>query len=60
MEAGLSLAKVGKGCVTAPAVYLIETRRTRPSLPQPEHISRRPGKSVAFFLPHHAGAPAST
>ncbi|HEY8816419.1 MAG TPA: tetratricopeptide repeat protein [Candidatus Dormibacteraeota bacterium] len=49
-EAGLSLAKVGKGCVTAPAVYLIETGRTRPSLPTLEHIARRLGKSVEFFL----------
>jgi tetratricopeptide (TPR) repeat protein len=50
LEAGLSLAKVGKGCVTAPAVYLIETGRTRPSLPTLEHIARRLGKSVEFFL----------
>jgi tetratricopeptide (TPR) repeat protein len=50
MEVGLSLAKVGKGCVTAPAVYLIETGRTRPSLPTLEHIARRLGKSVEFFL----------
>src|SRR6202163_438594 len=49
-EAGLSLAKVGKGCVTAPAVYLIETGRTRPSLPTLEHIARRLGKPVEFFL----------
>ncbi len=35
LEVGLSLAKVGKGCVTAPAVYLIETGRTRPSLLHP-------------------------
>ncbi len=32
-EAGLSLAQVGKGHVTAPAIFLIETGRTRPSLP---------------------------
>ena len=50
VEAGLSLAKVGKGCVTAPAVYLIETGRTRPSLPTLEHIARRLGKPVEFFL----------
>ena len=49
-EAGLSLAKVGKGCVTAPAVYLIETGRTRPSLPTLEHIARTTGKSVEYFL----------
>ena len=33
LEAGLSLAQLGKGHVTAPAIYLIETGRTRPSLP---------------------------
>jgi tetratricopeptide (TPR) repeat protein len=54
-EAGLSLAKVGKGCVTAPAVYLIETGRTRPSLPTLEHIARRLGKSVEFFLADQSG-----
>ena len=32
-EARLSLAQVGKGHVTAPAIFLIETGRTRPSLP---------------------------
>jgi len=55
LEAGLSLAKVGKGCVTAPAVYLIETGRTRPSLPTLEHIARRLGKSVEFFLADQSG-----
>jgi tetratricopeptide (TPR) repeat protein len=54
-EAGLSLAKVGKGCVTPPAVYLIETGRTRPSLPTLEHIARRLGKSVEFFLADQSG-----
>jgi tetratricopeptide (TPR) repeat protein len=54
-EAGLSLAKVGKGCVTAPAVYLIETGRTRPSLPTLEHIARKTGKSVEFFLADQSG-----
>ena len=51
----MSLAKVGKGCVTAPAVYLIETGRTRPSLPTLEHIARRTGKSVEFFLADQSG-----
>lgn len=49
-EAGLSLAQVGKGRVTAPAIYLIETGRTRPSLPTLEHIAQRTGKPVEFFL----------
>jgi tetratricopeptide (TPR) repeat protein len=49
-EAGMSLAQVGKGRVTAPAIYLIETGRTRPSLPTLEHIAQRTGKPVEFFL----------
>lgn len=49
-EAGLSLAQLGKGHVTAPAIYLIETGRTRPSLPTLEHIARRTGKPVEFFV----------
>jgi len=55
-DAGLSLAQVGKGHVTAPAIYLIETGRTRPSLPTLEHIARRTGKPVEFFLAEPAGA----
>src|SRR5258705_4340095 len=54
-EAGLSLALVGKGWVTAPAIYLIETGRTRPSLPTLEHIARRTGKTVEFFLADQSG-----
>jgi tetratricopeptide (TPR) repeat protein len=54
-EAGLSLASVGKGCVTAPAIYLIETGRTRPSLPTLEHIAKKTGKSVEFFLADQSG-----
>jgi tetratricopeptide (TPR) repeat protein len=57
VEARLSLAKVGKGCVTAPAVYLIETGRTRPSLPTLEHIARRLGKPVEFFLADQSVSP---
>ncbi|HYM97962.1 MAG TPA: helix-turn-helix transcriptional regulator, partial [Candidatus Sulfotelmatobacter sp.] len=54
-EASLSLAQVGKGHVTAPAIYLIETGRTRPSLPTLEHIAQRTGKPVEFFLADPAG-----
>ncbi|HKV86872.1 MAG TPA: tetratricopeptide repeat protein [Candidatus Dormibacteraeota bacterium] len=54
-EAGLSLAQVGKGHVTAPAIYLIETGRTRPSLPTLEHIAHRTGKPVEFFLAEPGG-----
>jgi tetratricopeptide (TPR) repeat protein len=56
LESGLSLAQLGKGHVTAPAIYLIETGRTRPSLPTLEHIARRTGKPVEFFLAEPIGA----
>ena len=55
-EAGMSLAQVGKGHVTAPAIYLIETGRTRPSLPTLEHIARRTGKPIEYFLADPGGA----
>jgi tetratricopeptide (TPR) repeat protein len=54
-ESGLSLAQVGKGHVTAPAIYLIETGRTRPSLPTLEHIAHRTNKPVEFFLADPGG-----
>ncbi len=54
-EAGLSLAQVGKGHVTAPAIFLIETGRTRPSLPTLEHIALRTNKPVEFFLADPGG-----
>ena len=60
MESGLSLAQLGKGHVTAPAIYLIETGRTRPSLPTLEHIARRTGKPVEFFLAEPTGAADET
>jgi len=59
-EAGLSLAQVGKGHVTAPAIYLIETGRTRPSLPTLEHIAHRTGKPVEFFLADPGGTTNET
>ena len=55
LETGMSLAQLGKGHVTAPAIYLIETGRTRPSLPTLEHIARRTGKPVEFFLAEPGG-----
>ena len=60
VEARLSLAQLGKGHVTAPAIYLIETGRTRPSLPTLEHIARRTNKPVEFFLAEPAGGPDDT
>lgn len=59
-EAGLSLAQVGKGHVTAPAIFLIETGRTRPSMPTLEHIARRTGKPIEFFLADPAGVTDET
>jgi len=60
LESGLSLAQLGKGHVTAPAIYLIETGRTRPSLPTLEHIARRTGKPVEFFLAESGGSSDDT
>ena len=60
LDSGLSLAQLGKGHVTAPAIYLIEVGRTRPSLPTLEHIARRTGKPVEFFLAEPAGAADGT
>lgn len=59
-EAGLSLAQVGRGHVTAPAIYLIETGRTRPSLPTLEHIARRTQKPIEFFLADPEGSADDT
>src|ERR1700732_3576752 len=59
-EAGMSLAQVGKGRVTAPAIFLIETGRTRPSLPTLEHIARRTGKPVEYFLADPGGGSDET
>jgi tetratricopeptide (TPR) repeat protein len=55
LESGLSLAQLGKGHVTAPAIYLVETGRTRPSLPTLEHIAGRTGKPIEFFLADPGG-----
>src|SRR5437016_9232876 len=60
LEAGLSLAQLGKGHVTAPAIYLIETGRTRPSLPTLEHIARRTGRPIEYFLADPGGATDET
>jgi tetratricopeptide (TPR) repeat protein len=60
LESGLSLAQVGKGHVTAPAIYLVETGRTRPSLPTLEHIALRTGKPIEFFLADPGGVTDET
>src|ERR1700682_2854055 len=59
-ESGPSLAQGGKGHVTAPAIYLIETGRTRPSLPTLEHIAQRTGKPIEFFLADPGGTTDET
>src|SRR5262245_61826860 len=52
----MSLAQLGRGHVTAPAICRVEAGRTRPSLPTLEHIARRTGKPVEFFLAEPTGA----
>lgn len=59
LEAGLSLAKVAQGHVSAPAVFLIEAGRSRPSLPTLEHIAKRTGKPVEYFLMDNRGDDAA-
>ena len=46
--------------MTAPAIYLVETGRTRPSLPTLEHIARRTGKPIEFFLADPGGVTDET
>lgn len=50
MEAGLSLAGLAAGRVTRAAIHLVETGRSRPSMPVLEMIAERTGKPVAWFL----------
>src|SRR5438132_7923727 len=49
-EAGLSLAEVAAGELTRAAIHLIETGRSRPSMPTLQLIASRTGKSLAYFL----------
>ena len=49
-EAGLSLADIAAGRVTRAAIHLIETGRSRPSMPVLEMIAERTGRPVAWFL----------
>jgi len=49
-EAGLSLAGVADGQLTRAAIHLIETGRSRPSMPTLELIARRTGKPISYFL----------
>jgi len=49
-EAGLSLAGVAGSELTRAAIHLVETGRSRPSMPTLELIARRTGKPLSFFV----------
>ncbi|HEX6348597.1 MAG TPA: helix-turn-helix domain-containing protein [Candidatus Dormibacteraeota bacterium] len=49
-ESGLSLADVAGGRVTRAAIHLIETGRSRPSMPVLEMIAEKTGRPVSWFL----------
>jgi len=49
-ETGLSLADVAGGRVTRAAIHLIETGRSRPSMPVLEMIAEKTGRPVSWFL----------
>src|SRR5438445_8041588 len=55
-ESGLSLAQVANGELTRAAIHLIETGRSRPSMPTLQLIASRTGKPLSYFL---AGKPAN-
>jgi tetratricopeptide (TPR) repeat protein len=48
--AGLSLRELAAGRISQTALHLIETGRTRPTLPTLQLIAERTGKSVDYFL----------
>jgi HTH-type transcriptional regulator, quorum sensing regulator NprR len=49
-ESRLSLAELAGGRVTRAAIHLIETGRSRPSMPVLEMIAERTGRPVSWFL----------
>jgi len=49
-ESGLSLAEIAGSRVTRAAIHLIETGRSRPSMPVLEMIAERTGRPVSWFL----------
>ena len=49
-ESALSLAELAGGRVTRAAIHLIETGRSRPSMPVLEMIAERTGRPVSWFL----------
>ena len=60
LEAGLSLAGVAGDDITRAAIHLIETGKSRPSMPTLELISRRTGKPLSYFLNLEGGAAGVT
>jgi tetratricopeptide (TPR) repeat protein len=50
LDAGLSLAAVASGELTRAAIHLIETGRSRPSMPTLQLIASRTGKPLSYFL----------
>lgn len=57
LEAGLTLEQVAQGEVSRAAIHLIEAGKARPSMRTLEHIAKRTGKPIAFFLADGGGAP---
>lgn len=59
IAAGLSLAQVAGRDISRAAIHLIETGRSRPSLPTLELIARRTGHPMSFFLPQGVAPPST-
>src|SRR5437660_11332730 len=49
-EAGLSRARLAEPELTRGAIYLIETGRSRPSMPTLQLIAARTGRPLSYFL----------
>jgi tetratricopeptide (TPR) repeat protein len=54
LEAGLTLAELAGSGLTRQHMHLVETGRSRPSLPTLQRISDATGKQLAYFLPTDA------
>jgi tetratricopeptide (TPR) repeat protein len=55
LDAGLTLAQVAEGRVTRAAIHLVESGKMRPSIRTLEHIARRTGRPLSYFLPEWEG-----
>lgn len=60
LESGLSLAQVAGREISRAAIHLIETGRSRPSMPTLELIARRTGKPLSYFLGEQRPEPAAS